>query len=208
MLCLAAMLLWPQTIMNDRDERHLFFIQTWAQWKHVICLSMSVVISLSPKAFISCSGVVFPLFPPPPWKKKAPINTSQLAKWSRTRPPLLWVLMDSSQLRSSVCEQRLERQTAVKHAPLNTFTHTLTLCTINTHTYTHKHRFVPISCNHVTAITAEMLSVHKWPFNSLYKIYIISPLCSRYTVYSISNYFYNQHKIFLLYKNTLIITQS
>lgn len=38
--------------------------------------------------------------------------------------------MDTSQLRLSVCDQRVERQTAVKHALLKTYTHLLTVCAI------------------------------------------------------------------------------
>lgn len=86
------------------------------------------------------SALVEPFFARLP--KKGPINTSQLVKWSRTRPPLLWDVMDTSQLRLSVCDQRVERQTAVKHALLKTYTHLLTLCAtriymkcVYTHTY-------------------------------------------------------------------------
>lgn len=95
------------------------------------------------------SALVEPFFARLP--KKGPINTSQLVKWSRTRPPLLWDVMDTSQLRLSVCDQRVERQTAVKHALLKTYTHLLTLCAIRIYMqciYIHTHMNVQFLHNY------------------------------------------------------------
>lgn len=136
-LCLAAVLLWPQTIMNDRDERHLFFIQTWAQWKHVIYLSMSVVISLSPKAFISCSRVVF-LFSSPPKKIS---NQHLSAGEMKQNQASITLSLDGFFTAAVEClwAEAGETNSCKTCSTKDIHPHADTV--YHQHTYTHKHRF-------------------------------------------------------------------